>query len=285
MLSIMILNIITYALILAIVSIGLSLFLGLLNIVNNAHGAIYIIGSYFGYTLIYSLGLNFFLAIPLIVIIGVIFGMGIWMLTVKPLMSGEFTIPMLATYGAAIATIEVIKIIWTPYALPLEPPHILKGLVPIGSYGYPVYRLFVMVMGILVLIFLYIFFERTNIGIMVRASLEDRNMAEAMGVNVDRVQLITFLLASGLASLAGLLAAPILTVYYEVAWEILLFSFVVTVLGGVGCMSGTVLAAFLISAIINITAIFSPPLSKASAFMLLFIALVIRPRGILGKGR
>jgi branched-chain amino acid transport system permease protein len=284
-LPIAILSIITYALILAITAIGLSICLGLLDIVNVAHGVIFIMGSYLGYTLVCSLGLNFFLANPLVIIMGIAIAGGIWKFIIKPLMGGELTIPLLATYGLAIAMIEIIKIIWTPYPLPFDPPEVLQGLIRIGSYDYPLYRLFVIFAGILILAFTYLLLERTNLGIMIKAALEDKDMAKAMGIDVGRVQLITFLLASALASLAGLLATPLLTAYYELSWEILLLSFIVTVFGGAGYINGTIFAAFLISTIINVTAIFAPPLAKATAFILFLITLAFRPRGIFGKGR
>ena len=135
------------------------------------------------------------------------------------------------------------------------------------------------------MVMLWYILKRTNLGMIVRAGLENRKMVEALGINIVNIQSITFALGVTLAGLGGLIAAPIIGVHYPAAWDFLILSFVVVVLGGLGYLPGTIIAGLIVAAANNIISQFSPPAANVAVFIVMFIILAISPRGVLGKGR
>jgi branched-chain amino acid transport system permease protein len=214
-------------------AIGLSLIFGMLTVVNFAHGAFYMVGAYVGLFLL-SLGGNFWLclvAVPLIV--GTI-GLVVERFLIRPLYGRGIDYPLLLTFGLSYVMVELIRIAFGKSGYPFDTPELLQGAVNIGVGYFPLYRLFVIGVAAAVLLGLWLFLERTSFGLIIRAGARDPQIVRVLGVNVARVWLFVFGIGSGIAALAGLLAAPLQGVIPEMGATILAEAFVVTVVGGMG---------------------------------------------------
>ena len=263
-------------------AIGLSLIFGMLTVVNFAHGAFYMIGAYAGLFLV-SLGGNFWvclIAVPLL--IGGI-GMVVERFLVRPLYGRGIDYPLLLTFGLSYIMVEVIRIAFGTSGFPFDTPELLQGAVNIGVGYFPLYRLFVIGATAVVLLGLWLFLERTSFGLIIRAGARDPQIVRVLGVDVSRVWLIVFGIGTGIAGLAGLLAAPLQGMIPEMGSTILAEAFVVTVVGGMGSIGGAVLAGLLVGVVISMTSLFAPEMAKVSIFALMAIVLLIRPQGFFGR--
>jgi branched-chain amino acid transport system permease protein len=263
-------------------AIGLSLIFGMLTVVNFAHGAFYMVGAYVGLFLL-SLGGNFWLclvAVPLIV--GTI-GLVVERFLIRPLYGRGIDYPLLLTFGLSYVMVELIRIAFGKSGYPFDTPEILQGAVNIGVGYFPLYRLFVIGVAAAVLLGLWLFLERTSFGLIIRAGARDPQIVRVLGVNVARVWLFVFGIGSGIAALAGLLAAPLQGVIPEMGATILAEAFVVTVVGGMGSIGGAVIAGLLVGVVVSMTSLFAPEMAKVSIFALMAIVLLIRPQGFFGR--
>ncbi len=265
-----------------LLSIGLSLIFGMLTVVNFAHGAFYMVGAYVGLFLL-SLGGNFWLclvAVPLIV--GTI-GLVVERFLIRPLYGRGIDYPLLLTFGLSYVMVELVRIAFGKSGYPFDTPEILQGAVNIGVGYFPLYRLFVIGVAAAVLLGLWLFLERTSFGLIIRAGARDPQIVRVLGVNVARVWLFVFGIGSGIAALAGLLAAPLQGVIPEMGATILAEAFVVTVVGGMGSIGGAVIAGLLVGVVVSMTSLFAPEMAKVSIFALMAIVLLIRPQGFFGR--
>ena len=263
-------------------AIGLSLIFGMLTVVNFAHGAFYMVGAYVGLFLL-SLGGNFWLclvAVPLIV--GTI-GLVVERFLIRPLYGRGIDYPLLLTFGLSYVMVELIRIAFGKSGYPFDTPELLPGAVNIGVGYFPLYRLFVIGVAAAVLLGLWLFLERTSFGLIIRAGARDPQIVRVLGVNVARVWLFVFGIGSGIAALAGLLAAPLQGVIPEMGATILAEAFVVTVVGGMGSIGGAVIAGLLVGVVVSMTSLFAPEMAKVSIFALMAIVLLIRPQGFFGR--
>ncbi len=263
-------------------AIGLSLIFGMLTVVNFAHGAFYMVGAYVGLFLL-SLGGNFWLclvAVPLIV--GTI-GLVVERFLIRPLYGRGIDYPLLLTFGLSYVMVELIRIAFGKSGYPFDTPELLQGAVNIGVGYFPLYRLFGIGVAAAVLLGLWLFLERTSFGLIIRAGARDPQIVRVLGVNVARVWLFVFGIGSGIAALAGLLAAPLQGVIPEMGATILAEAFVVTVVGGMGSIGGAVIAGLLVGVVVSMTSLFAPEMAKVSIFALMAIVLLIRPQGFFGR--
>ena len=263
-------------------AIGLSLIFGMQTVVNFAHGAFYMVGAYVGLFLL-SLGGNFWLclvAVPLIV--GTI-GLVVERFLIRPLYGRGIDYPLLLTFGLSYVMVELIRIAFGKSGYPFDTPELLQGAVNIGVGYFPLYRLFVIGVAAAVLLGLWLFLERTSFGLIIRAGARDPQIVRVLGVNVARVWLFVFGIGSGIAALAGLLAAPLQGVIPEMGATILAEAFVVTVVGGMGSIGGAVIAGLLVGVVVSMTSLFAPEMAKVSIFALMAIVLLIRPQGFFGR--
>lgn len=263
-------------------AIGLSLIFGMLTVVNFAHGAFYMVGAYVGLFLL-SLGGNFWLcliAVPLVV--GTV-GLVVERFLIRPLYGRGIDYPLLLTFGLSYVMVELIRIAFGKSGYPFDTPEILQGAVNIGVGYFPLYRLFVIGVAAAVLLGLWLFLERTSFGLIIRAGARDPQIVRVLGVNVARVWLFVFGIGSGIAGLAGLLAAPLQGVIPEMGATILAEAFVVTVVGGMGSIGGAVIAGLLVGVVVSMTSLFAPEMAKVSIFALMAIVLLIRPQGFFGR--
>ncbi|WP_184089781.1 branched-chain amino acid ABC transporter permease [Afipia massiliensis] len=263
-------------------AIGLSLIFGMLTVVNFAHGAFYMVGAYVGLFLL-SLGGNFWLcliAVPLIV--GTI-GLVVERFLIRPLYGRGIDYPLLLTFGLSYVMVELIRIAFGKSGYPFDTPEILQGAVNIGVGYFPLYRLFVIGIAAAVLLGLWLFLERTSFGLIIRAGARDPQIVRVLGVNVSQVWLFVFGIGSGIAALAGLLAAPLQGVIPEMGATILAEAFVVTVVGGMGSIGGAVIAGLLVGVVVSMTSLFAPEMAKVSIFALMAVVLLVRPQGFFGR--
>ena len=263
-------------------SVGLSLIFGMLTVVNFAHGAFYMIGAYVGYQLI-ALGANFWvclIAVPLLV--GLV-GLAVERVLIRPLYGRGIDYPLLLTFGLGYVLVELVRIGFGTTGYPFDTPEALEGATDIGIGYFPLYRLFVIAATAVILLGLWLFLERTNYGLIIRAGARDPQIVRILGIDVSRIWLIVFGLGTALAAFAGLLAAPLQGVSPEMGSTILAEAFVVTVVGGMGSLVGAVVAGLLVGVVVSLTSLFQPEMAKVSIFALMAIVLLIRPQGLFGR--
>lgn len=265
-----------------ILAVGLSLIFGLLTVVNFAHGAFYMVGAYVG-VFLFGLSGNFWLclvAVPLAV--GGI-GLAVERFLIRPLYGRGIDYPLLLTFGLAYVLVELIRIFFGTEGLPFGTPQALRGTVNLGFGFFPLYRLFVMAAAAAVLVALWLFIEKSSYGLIIRAGARDPEIVRVLGIDVSRVWLVVFGIGTGLAGLAGLLAAPMRGVIPEMGVPVLVEAFVVTVVGGMGSLVGAVVAGLLVGVVVSMTSLFAPGMAEVSMFALMALVLLVRPQGLFGR--
>lgn len=266
-----------------LLSLGLTVIFGTLGVVNFAHGAIYMLGAYAAYSFVTLLHTNFFLAILICPIVVGIIGM----LLERSLISKLYKLPhfynLLLTFGMMFFIQDAIKIIYGPEGESFNIPQILGGAVNLGFMFYPKYRLFIILITAFLALGVWLFIERTRLGAIIRAGTDDSEMVDALGINISRTFTLVFGMGAALSGLAGVLAAPIQDVQPLMGMDILVETFVVVIIGGMGSIVGSVLAGLIIGELITLGVIFWPPIATSLMYVFMAIILVTRPRGFLGR--
>ena len=268
--------------ILVLLAIGLSLIFGLMTVVNFAHGSLYMLGAYLGFMLLALTG-SFWLALLVAPVMVGIFGLAMERVLIRPLYSRGPDDALLLTFGLSLVLIETVKLIWGKVGLALDPPQVFAGAVDLGFMAFPAYRLFIIAVTVLVLIGLWLFLERTNVGLIVRAGTRDPLMVRALGIDLGRIWLLVFGLGVAMAGLAGILAGPLRGVYAEMGVEMIIECFVVVVVGGMGSLVGAIVAGLLIGEVVSLTTFFAPKLAEIVVFIVMAIVLLVRPSGLFGE--
>ncbi len=266
---------------LGLLALGLTVIFGLLGVMNFAHGELYMLGAYAGIVVI-GVTQSFWVALVAApVLVGVVAAVT-EMTTLRPLYRREPLYGLILTFGLALVFREGARQIWGGDMRRIMPP--FTGSTPLLGMTYPDYRLFLLVASSLILLALWLFFTRTRAGIVVRAAVQDSEMLDGLGVNVRRVFTLTFAASGALAALAGLLLAPVFTVYPQMGVEMILLAFIVVILGGMGSMGGSVVAAFVIGVTQSLFSLWMNPQRVAIAiFGIMIVVLVVRPRGFFGR--
>jgi branched-chain amino acid transport system permease protein len=265
-----------------LLAIGLSLIFGLMTVVNFAHGSFYMLGAYFGFFLLGLTG-SFWAALALAPLMVGVVGLLVERFMVRRLYGRSIDDPLLLTFGLSLVLVELARLVWGKMGLTLDPPPALAGAVDLGFMVFPTYRLFVIGLTAAVLTGLWLFLERTNIGLVIRAGSRDPLMVRALGIDVSRVWLLVFGIGSALAGLAGILAGPMRGVYAEMGVTIIIESFVVVVVGGMGSLLGAVVAGVLIGEVVSLTTFFAPKLAEIAVFVVMALVLLVRPSGLFGE--
>ena len=265
-----------------LLAIGMSLIFGMLTVVNFAHGAFYMLGAYLGFVVLGLTG-NFWLALLLAPLGVAVLGMLAELLLIRRLYGRGIDYPLLLTFGLAYVFVETIRILFGTTGLPFDTPELLQGAVDIGIGYFPLYRLFVIGVTAVVLLALWLFLERTPYGLIIRAGARDPLIVRILGIDVARVWLVVFGIGTGIAALAGLLAAPLQGVSPEMGSSILAEAFVVTVVGGMGSLLGAVIAGLLTGVVVSLTSLVAPEMAQVAIFALMAVVLLIRPQGFLGR--
>lgn len=281
-LATVLLNGVSFGVLLILAALGLSLYWALMDIINLAHAAFIAWGAYVSYSLMQIYGFWFALIVGMVIMAGI--GALLYAGIIKRIVGRVPAHSILFTFGIALVLIELLKVFWGVYPKSIHLPQELASVIVIGDFSYPFYRLFIIGVGLLVVVGLWIFLEKTNVGIAVRAALENKEIVAALGINIPRLYLLIFGIGTGLAGLAGFIAAPIVAVDYEMGWHFLLLSFVLVVTGGVGSLGGISLAGIILGILYAAVALITPQLASAVVFAAMFITIAALPRGILGRG-
>ena len=281
MIVLQVLNGLTFAALLFVVASGFTLIFGLLRIVNLAHGALYLLGGYVGFTVAAQTG-SFILGGVTALAAAAAAG---WVLYEGLLrfVQGHDLRQVLLTLGVAFVTNDLALVVWGGDTLTVPIPETLRGAVPIFGVFYPTYRLFVLIAGCLIFVALWLLLEHTRIGALIRAGVDDAEMVEASGINIKRVFLVTFLLGSALAGFAGLLGGAFLSLYPTADTEILVFSLAVVIIGGRGSLVGAAAGSLLVGLLNTFGQVMLPELAYFVIFGPMAVLLAFRPLGLFGR--
>ena len=264
-----------------ILSAGFSLIFGLMRIANLSHGAYFMLGAYVGLTLLQK-GVNFWLAALAAGAAIAVLGGLVERIVLRPL-AGRTLSQVLATLGIAFIIADACLWIWSGDPIPLSGPASLRGAVPVLGTHFPLYRLGVIGIAAVIALALWLLVEKTRIGAMIRAGVDDLDMARAVGIPVKALFTAVFCLGSALAGLGGVIAGPILSVYPGLDADMLPLALVVVILGGVGSLGGAVVGSIVIGFIYTFGNALLPDLAYVILFLPMVIVLVARPRGLFGR--
>jgi len=266
-----------------ILAIGLSLIFGLLTVVNFAHGAFYMWGAYVALVCMGYFG-NFWVSLMVVPIAIGIVGIVVEYFLVRRLYGGNIDYPLLLTFGLSLIMIEAVRIIFGTSDHPFNAPPLLQGTLNFfGLFFFPYYRIFVIIITSIIILFLWLFLEKTNIGLIIRGGTRDSEMVRVLGIDISRIWLLVFGIGTGLAGLAGILAAPMRGVYPEMGIAMLVECFVVVVVGGMGSLKGAVISGLILGQVVSLTSLFIPEMSNIVIFIVMAIVLLIRPSGLFGR--
>jgi branched-chain amino acid transport system permease protein len=291
------LNGLQFGLLLFLLAAGLTLVFGIMDLVNLAHGSLYMIGAYFAATFAALTG-SFVAAALLALAATLLVGMAVEVIAMRRLYGRDHLDHVLGTFGLILFFNELVRLVWGPAGMNLPLPAWLSTSVEIlPGLQYPTYRIAIIATAILVALFLYIVVMRTRIGMLIRAGASNREMVGALGVNINLLYTLVFGLGAALAGLAGLMQAPILTVQIGMGENILILAFVVIIIGGIGSIRGALVAAILVGLIDTIgrgflpdilrlvlssrgASAIAPAMSSMLIYVLMAVVLVLRPEGL-----
>jgi len=289
---IQLLNAVQYGLLLFLVASGLTLIFGIMGIINLAHGSFYMIGAYLAWSLSGSLG-NFWAAIALGIVLSVLLGMLLEWLLIRHLYRRDHLYQVLLTYGLILIFEELRSIIWGDDVHGVPVPDVLSASVPLTeTLEYPVYRLWMSGVCVVLAVLMYWLIQHTRLGMMIRAGASNRDMTQSLGINIQLLYRLVFALGVALAAFAGMIAAPVSSVFPGMGGQVLIICFVVVVIGGIGSVKGALVAALLIGLVDTFGKVLEidiggfrilPELAGMSVYLLMAMVLLWRPEGLFGK--
>jgi len=295
------LNGLQFGLLLFLLAAGLTLVFGIMDLVNLAHGSLYMVGAYFAATFAAWTG-SFVLGAVLALIATLVVGMAVEVIAMRRLYGRDHLDHVLGTFGLILFFDEAVRLVWGPEGLSLPLPSWLNTAVTLApGFSYSAYRLSIILVTLAVAGGLYLLVMRTRIGMLIRAGASNREMVGALGVNIKLLYTLVFGLGAALAGLAGLMQAPILTVQIGMGENILILAFVITVIGGIGSIRGAFVAALLVGFIDTLGRSFfpellvdllgrqagataAPALSSMLIYILMAAILVVKPQGLFPAG-
>lgn len=292
------LNGLSLGLLFALIALGFMLIVGVMEVINLAHGSLFALGAYFAMTVIQpdaawsALFVDWYVALPL----GLRYGLA---LVVAPALVSvvgmclEFCMRrtygkkaeygLLLTFGAALVLEETIRLVWGPSEQNLQVPELMSGAVLFAGLIYSKYKLFAVLFSITAIFFVWLFLERTPYGAIIKAGAHDSEMVRALGINLTRLRLLVFGFGAGLAGFAGIVLTPIWGLRPHVGVDAVIPAFLIIVLGGIGSFWGAVLGGILVGLTVGITGAYASDWSLLSMYLLLIIVVTIRTRGLFGK--
>jgi branched-chain amino acid transport system permease protein len=278
-------NSITFGSLLFLLSAGFSLIFGLMRIPNLTHGSLFMVGGYFGATLaggMLSLELNFWVAAVAAALLVAALGAIIERLLLRRL-PGQQLAQVLVTLGISFIAADFCLMVWGGDPISVAPPSELAGFIHEGPLVFPLYRLAVIGIAVVVALALWLMLDRTRLGAMIRAGVDDPDMARVVGIRVSRLFTLVFALGAGLAAFAGVIGAPILTVYPGIDQYMLPLALVVVILGGSGSLVGSMVGSIIIGFIYNFGQALLPELAYFVLFLPMLLVLLLRPQGLFGR--
>jgi len=289
---IQLLNAVQYGLLLFLVAGGLTLIFGIMGIINLAHGSFYMVGAYLAWSLSMHLG-SLWLAIPAGVVLSVGLGLVLEWLLIKRLYRLGHLQQVLLTYGLILIIEELRSLVWGDEVHSVPIPLLLADSIPLtDTLSYPVYRLAISAVCVVFALMLYVLIQRTRLGMMIRAGAQDRAMVQSLGIDIDLLYRFVFALGVALAALAGMIAAPVSSVFPGMGNQVLIVCFVVVVIGGIGSVKGALVGAMLIGLVDTFGKVVElkfgglrllPELASMSVYLLMALVLLWRPAGLFGK--
>ncbi|NNV07805.1 branched-chain amino acid ABC transporter permease [Geobacillus sp. C56-T2] len=277
----LIINGLATGMLLFLLAAGLSLIFGLMDVLNFAHGALFLWGAYAG-VWVYTLTDHFLLGILAAVAAGAVLGALLERFIILPVY-GNHTQQILITLGAMLVLGELVKVFWGPNQIMAQPPKYLLGSWGIGDFVVIKYRLFIIFIGLVVLIALLLLLNRTKIGLIVRAGVMNKEMVQALGINIRNVFLFVFILGASMAGLSGILLGPYSGVIHSgIGLEYGILAFIVVVIGGMGSIVGSVLASVLVGLAGSFAAYYIPEISVGVNMLLMLLILMFKPSGLVG---
>jgi branched-chain amino acid transport system permease protein len=281
--AVQLLNGLQYGLVLFLVASGLTLVFGILGVINLAHGAFYMLGAYLAWFIASYTG-NFALAIIGALVISFILGIALEEVFVKRMIGRDHLAQVLLSFGLILVIDEVRQILFGKDVHSVAPPEWLKGSIQLTEVlSYPIYRLALCVICLMIAGAIFYLIQKTRLGMVIRAGAENRDMTRALGIPFDLVNRYVFAAGIALAALGGMLVAPISTVFPGMGDGMLILSFVVVVLGGIGSVTGAAIGALMIGMTDTFGKVFFPQISSILIYVLMAGVLLWRPNGLLGK--
>lgn len=264
-----------------LLAMGLSIVWGMMDIINFSHGLFFALGAYLAYTVMTVTG-NFWLCLVLVPLATAAIGMALERTLLRRLYGQNILYQILMTYGVAIAGRELIIMIYNPVGKRFDMPELLVGVLPLAGVYFPLYRVFVFVVALLLTVGMWLFIERTRLGSVIRAGTENLEMVNCLGINISRVFTLTFGLAMATAGLGGVLAAPMRGIEPYMGDLILGICFATVVIGGMGSFAGAILGGLVVGLSQSLITLVLPSASIIIIFVVMAAILLIRPRGLMG---
>jgi branched-chain amino acid transport system permease protein len=267
---------------LALISSGLTIIYGTLGVLNLAHGAMFMLGGYAGYYAFQASG-SFLVAVIAASLFMLLFGVVLERLIIRHFYDRPDEDQLLVTFGLSICIVEIVRYFFSSMSKSVPPPSLFSGITSLGGVMFPTYRLALIGIVAVALLVLYLILYRTKLGLIVRAGIEDSVMVDSLGINVYRVFMIVFGIGAMAAGFAGIVNAPVVSLTPGMGETILVQTFVVVVIGGVGSFPGAVLGGLIAGEIISLTSMVNPGYAYIMLFAAMTVVLVVRPHGLLGK--
>jgi branched-chain amino acid transport system permease protein len=273
------LNALQLSMLLFLLSVGLTVIFGLMHFVNLAHGSLYAFGAYVAASLAGVLGFwgGFVLAPLAVAALGAV----LYFTLIRSMRRAGPMAQVLVTFGLIFVAVDATRIIWGDLPMGIAVPAMLEGQIAILGVEYPTYRLFIIVLGLMVLAALTVVLTRTQVGAMIRAGVDNDAMAACLGINVERIFMLVFVVGCALAGMAGAVAAPVLSVTPDMGLQILIPTLIVIVIGGLGSLQGAVAGSLICGFVQTFGAVLMPTFNSVLIYALLAAVLVIRPEGLL----
>ena len=276
------LNALQFSMTLFLLAVGLTIIFGLMKIVNLAHGSLYMIGAYIGLS-VWSYSDSFWLALVFSPVLTALIGALLYYILFKHIQNTDPMRQVLLTFGLIYISLDSVRLLWGTMSHSISAPEILSNSILIINEPYPMYRLFVIFIGIMVLISLFIILEKTKIGAKIRASVDDPETAQLLKINTNKILFYTFALGCGLAGLAGITVAPILGVEPGMDMEVLVLTLIVVVVGGPGSLKGALIGALLIGFVDNFGKVYIPEMAQIIIYAVMALTLLFKPNGLYNR--
>lgn len=276
------LNGLAQGMLLFLIAVGLSLIFGVMGVLNFAHGALYMLGAYLSFQLVQQWGLGFWPALVIAPLAVGALGAVIEVLFLRRMYGRATVFQLLLTFAFILILDDAVRIVWGSGPRTVPPPALLGGAVPLLSRFYPAYNLFIVALGPVLALVIWLLLNRTSLGRAIRAAAQDREMAAALGLNVPRIFTGVFAFGAALAALGGVLAAPLRSLAPAMGDNIIIESFIVAVIGGLGSFPGALVGALLLGEIGAFGILYAQRAQVAFPFILMAVVLLLRPRGLFG---
>lgn len=284
-LGLALLNSLDIGLLLFVIAVGLNIVFGVLNVINFAHGALYMLGAYVAYTCIIMWGMSFWLTLLVAPLFVAALAVAIDRLMLRFIYEREISDSLLLTFALLLILNESVRMVWGTGIYVVDPPQLLQGTAQLpGGVTYPIYSLFVVVVGLVFVCLLWLLFNRTRVGKIMRAAALDREMAQALCINTKLVITGVFAFGAWLAAVGGVVAAPMRAIDPGMGDKVIIESFIVVVIGGLGSFPGALLGAIVLGLIYGLGGRFFPEINLVLPFIGMAVVLLLKPHGLMGKG-